>query len=112
MSVSYIGCYQWYSRFNKQPRRKLIWGENENKLAERTIKVLESCKKHGLKLHTKKCKFDTACIIFLGSRITLEKIAAYSKMIYGIKNIPNPSIILLNLYLICLTIYTIKENFG
>ena len=42
--------------------------------------------------------------------MTSEKIAGDSKKMVGIKNMPNPSIILLNLHLICLTFYY-QENF-
>ena len=50
----------------------IIWGKNPEELQQRTIKVFESVRKHGLKLDLSKCQFDHSEIIFLGHKVTAE----------------------------------------
>ena len=52
----------------------IIWDENSDKLQQRTIKLFESVRKHGLKLNKPKCRFNQSEIIFLGQKVTSEGI--------------------------------------
>ena len=47
----------------------IIWAENSDELQQRTIKVFESVRKHGLKLNKWKWQFNQSEIIFLGHKI-------------------------------------------
>ena len=74
-------CQQWIAQIirNIEGAKNsqddiIIWGENSDKLQQRTIKVFESVLKHGLKLNISKCQFDQSEIIFLGHKVTAEGI--------------------------------------
>ena len=69
----------------------IIWGENSDKLQQRTIKVFESVRKHGLKLNISKCQFDQSEIIFLCHKITAEGIHSDHNKVEAIQKMPCPS---------------------
>ena len=67
----------------------IIWGETMEELKKRTIEVLSSIRKHGLKLNRNKCRFNQSELIFLGHKVTGngvyvddKKIEAIIKMLY------------------------------
>ena len=71
-------------------------GENSHELQQRTIKVFESARKHGLKLNISKCQFDQSEMIFLGHKITPEGIDPDHNKVEAIQKMPYPSIVIRN----------------
>ena len=65
--------------------------ENPDELQQRTIKVFESARKHGLKLNISKCQFNQSEIIFLGHKITAEGIDPDHNKVEAIQKMPYPS---------------------
>ena len=71
-------------------------GENSHELQQRTIKVFESARKHGLKLNISKCQFNQSEMIFLGHKITAEGIDPDHNKVEAIQKMPYPSIVIRN----------------
>ena len=68
----------------------IIWGETMEELKKRTIEVLSSIRKHGLKLNRNKCKFNQSELIFLGHKVTGNGVYVDDKKIEAIIKIPYP----------------------
>ena len=69
----------------------IIWGSSEEILKTRTIKVLNSIRKNGLKLNKNKCKFHVTDFTFLGHKISNNGIHPDPAKIEAIKNMPLPT---------------------
>ena len=67
----------------------LVWGETKEMLRKRTLDVLTTIKKNGLKLNKDKCLFEVTELTFLGHKISdtgvevdPSKTEAICKMVY------------------------------
>ena len=67
----------------------IIWGENDNELKERTIRVMKSIKSHGLKLNKHKCQFNRTEFLFLGHKITSDGISPDENKVEAITKMPS-----------------------
>ena len=69
----------------------IIWGENDNELKERTIRVMKSIRSYGLKINKQKCQFNRTELLFLPHKITSDGISPDENKVEAITKMPYPT---------------------